>query len=293
MKKMKAIVKTSPGKGLELQSVDVPSCGTNDVLIKVHKTAVCGTDLHIYNWDEWAQRAIRTPLIIGHEFTGEIVEMGPGVTSYSIGDRVMGEGHLTCGICRNCRAGKRHLCHRTVAIGIHRDGAFAEYLVLPEFNVFPVHPNIPSEIATVFDPLGNAAHCVLTYDMVAEDVLITGAGPVGLMAVSICRFVGARHIVITDINEYIRDVDDGLEFLVLFRQLLGKVRERLLVSLSLEQVQQSILRMKLSSIEVNRQSGVEEGIVPKQVIKIFRYEMIVLKYCIVRFKNCQGSIAII
>ena len=202
MKKMKAIVKVSPGKGLELQSVDVPSCGTNDVLIKIHRTAVCGTDLHIFNWDEWAQRTIRTPLIIGHEFVGEIVEMGLGVKGYSVGDRVMGEGHLTCGICRNCRAGKRHLCHQTVAIGIHKDGAFAEYLVLPEFNVFPVHPNIPSEIATVFDPLGNAAHCVLTYDMVAEDVLITGAGPVGLMAVSICRFVGARHIVITDINDY-------------------------------------------------------------------------------------------
>ncbi len=202
MKKMKAIVKKSPGAGLELQSAEVPVCGTNDVLIKVQKTAVCGTDLHIYNWDEWAQRAIRTPLIIGHEFVGKIVDMGPGAKGYSTGDRVTGEGHVTCGTCRNCRAGKRHLCHRTVAIGIHRDGAFAEYLVLPEFNVWPVHPNIPSEIATAFDPLGNAAHCALSYDMVGEDVLITGAGPVGLMAVSICRFVGARHIVITDINDY-------------------------------------------------------------------------------------------
>ncbi|HEX9880654.1 MAG TPA: L-threonine 3-dehydrogenase [Candidatus Binatia bacterium] len=199
---MKAIVKKTAGPGLEFQSVDRPSCGTNDVLIKVKKTAVCGTDLHIHNWDEWAQRTIKPPLVIGHEFVGEIVAMGPGVTGYSVGDRVTGEGHLTCGICRNCRAGKRHLCHRTTAIGIHRNGSFAEYLVLPEFNVWPVHPKIPSDIAAFFDPLGNATHCALSFGMTGEDVLITGAGPIGLMAAAICRFVGARHIVVTDVNNY-------------------------------------------------------------------------------------------
>ena len=199
---MKAIVKRTAGPGLELQSVDVPKCGTNDVLIRVKMTGVCGTDLHIYNWDEWAQRTIKPPLVIGHEFVGEIVAMGPGVKGYALGDRVTGEGHLTCGICRNCRAGKRHLCHRTTAIGIHRDGAFAEYLVLPEFNVWPLHPKIPTEVATFFDPLGNATHCALSFGMTGEDVLITGAGPIGVMAVAICRFVGARHIVITDVNNY-------------------------------------------------------------------------------------------
>lgn len=199
---MKALVKKSPEPGLWLESATVPSCNTNDVLIRVKKTAICGTDLHIYNWDEWAQRTIHPPLTIGHEFVGEIVDMGPGVKGYSIGDRVTGEGHLTCGTCRNCRAGKRHLCHRTVGIGIHRDGAFAEFLVLPEFNIWPVHHEIPSEVAAVFDPFGNATHSVLSFEMVGEDVLITGAGAVGLMAVPICRFVGARHVVITDTNDY-------------------------------------------------------------------------------------------
>ncbi len=206
MKKMKAVVKQSPGPGLHLQSVPIPSCGTNDVLIRVKKTAVCGTDLHIRNWDEWAQRTIQPPLIIGHEFVGEIVQMGPGVKGYSKGDRVTGEGHLTCGICRNCRAGKRHLCHRTKAIGIHRDGAFAEYLVLPEFNIWPVHPKIPSDLAAFFDPLGNATHCALSFEMAGEDVLISGAGPIGLMATAICRFIGARHIVVTDVNDYRLDL---------------------------------------------------------------------------------------
>jgi len=199
---MKALVKKEPRRGIALETVPEPTVGTNDVLIKIEKTAICGTDLHIYQWDEWAQRTIQPPLVIGHEFMGEIVEVGPGVTHYEKGQRVSGEGHITCGYCRNCRAGKRHLCHRAVGIGIQRAGAFAEYLVLPERNVWPVHSDIPSEIAAFFDPFGNAAHCALSFDMVAEDVLITGAGPIGIIATAICNFVGARHVVITDNNDY-------------------------------------------------------------------------------------------
>jgi len=171
-------------------------------LIKIHKTAICGTDLHIYKWDEWAQRTLNLPIVTGHEFVGIVEEIGPGVTHYNLGDVVSGEGHITCGYCRNCRAGKRHLCHKTIGIGIHRDGAFAEYLVIPESNVWPIHEDIPSEIAAFFDPFGNAVHTALSYEMVGEDVLITGAGPIGIMAVAICNFVGARNVVITDVNEY-------------------------------------------------------------------------------------------
>jgi threonine 3-dehydrogenase len=199
---MKSICKSKPGPGLWLKDVPKPKVETNDVLIKIHKTAICGTDLHIYKWDEWSQRTIKTPLVIGHEFVGEIVEIGPGVTHYKGGELVSGEGHITCGYCRNCRAGKRHLCHRTIGIGIHREGAFAEYLVMPEQNVWPVHPEISSDIASFFDPFGNAAHTALSFEMVGEDVLITGAGPIGIMAVAICNFVGARHVVITDINDF-------------------------------------------------------------------------------------------
>lgn len=199
---MKALVKKSPEPGIWLEDVPTPTVGTNDVLIKLHKTAICGTDLHIYLWDEWSQRTIKTPMVIGHEFVGEIVEIGPGVSHYSVGDRVSGEGHITCGYCRNCRAGKRHLCHKTIGVGVNRDGAFAEYLALPERNVWPVHPDIPSEIAAFFDPFGNATHCALSFGMVGEDVLITGAGPIGIMAAAICRFVGARNIVVTDVNDY-------------------------------------------------------------------------------------------
>ncbi len=185
-----------------MEDVPRPTPGTNDVLIKIHKTAICGTDLHIYKWDEWSQRTIKPPLVAGHEFVGKVVEIGPGVTHYSVGDQVSGEGHITCGYCRNCRAGKRHLCHRTIGIGLHRDGAFAEYLVMPERNVWPVHQDISSDIASFFDPYGNAAHTALSFEMVGEDVLITGAGPIGIMAVAICNFVGARHVVITDVNDY-------------------------------------------------------------------------------------------
>ncbi len=203
---MKALVKKSPGRGIWMENVPTPTCSTNDVKIKITHTAICGTDLHIYKWDEWSQRNINPPLVTGHEFVGIIDEIGPGVTHFQIGDRVSGEGHITCGYCRNCRAGKRHLCHKTKGIGIHRDGAFAEYLVMPEFNVWPVHDDIPSEMAAFFDPFGNAAHTALSFEMVGEDVLITGAGPIGLMAVAICNFVGARHVVITDINEYRLDL---------------------------------------------------------------------------------------
>ncbi len=199
---MKALVKKEPGRGLVMENVPEPTVGTNDVLIRIQKTAICGTDLHIYLWDDWARRTIKTPMVIGHEFVGEIVAMGPGVTHFNIGDRVSGEGHITCGYCRNCRAGKRHLCHRTVGIGVNRDGAFAELLVLPERNVWPVHRDIPSDIAAFFDPFGNATHSALSFEMVGEDVLITGAGPIGIMAVAICKFAGARHVVITDVNDY-------------------------------------------------------------------------------------------
>ena len=203
---MKALVKNSPEQGIWMEDVPIPECGTNDVKIKITHTAICGTDLHIYKWDEWAQRTLELHLVTGHEFCGIVEEIGPGVTHYKQGDRVSGEGHITCGYCRNCRAGKRHLCHDTVGVGIHRAGAFAEYLVIPESNVWPIHKDIPSEIAAFFDPFGNAAHTALSYEMVGEDVLITGAGPIGIMAVAICNFVGARNVVITDVNEYRLDL---------------------------------------------------------------------------------------
>ncbi len=202
MKRMKALVKQSAEPGLDLVEVPTPGIGTNEVLVKVIRAAICGTDLHIYNWDEWSQSVIEPPLVIGHEFVGEIWEIGPGVDRYKVGDRVSGEGHLVCGVCRNCRAGKRHLCHRTRGIGVHCAGAFAEYIALPESNLWPVHDDVPIGIAAFLDPLGNATHCALSFEMVAEDVLITGAGPIGLMAAAICRKVGARHVVVTDVNDY-------------------------------------------------------------------------------------------
>ena len=199
---MKALVKKSHQRGIWMEDVPIPNCSTNDVKIRITHTAICGTDLHIYKWDEWAQRTLELPLITGHEFCGIIEDIGPGVKHYKPGDRVSGEGHITCGYCRNCRAGKTHLCHKTIGVGIHRNGAFAEYLVIPESNVWPVHEDIPSQVAAFFDPYGNAVHTVLSYEMVGEDVLITGAGPIGIMAVAICNFVGARNVVITDVNEY-------------------------------------------------------------------------------------------
>ncbi len=203
---MKALVKKFPERGIWLEDVPEPKVGTNDVCVRITHTAICGTDLHIYDWNEWAQRTLDLPLVTGHEYCGIVEEIGPGVTHYKPGDRVSGEGHITCGFCRNCRAGKRHLCHKTIGIGIQRAGCFAEYLVLPENNVWPIHKDIPSEIAAFFDPFGNVAHTALSYEMVGEDVLITGAGPIGIMAVAICSFVGARNIVITDINDFRLDL---------------------------------------------------------------------------------------
>jgi len=199
---MKALVKKYSKPGLILEEMPIPELGTNDILIKVLKTSICGTDIHIYQWDKWAQNNINTPLIIGHEFMGRVEDIGDGVTHYKKGDFVSGEGHITCGNCRNCRAGMRHLCHRTIGIGIDRSGAFAEYLSLPESNIWPVHKDINIDIASCFDPLGNAVHSALSYSMVAEDVLITGAGPIGCMATAICKMLGARNVVISDSNKF-------------------------------------------------------------------------------------------
>ncbi len=199
---MYALVKERPEKGLTLTRVPVPKVHQNEVKIKIRKTSICGTDLHIYNWDAWSQRTIKTPMTIGHEFCGEIVELGEGVTEYKIGDIVSGEGHITCGKCRNCRAGKRHYCVYTQGVGVNRDGAFAEYLVIPALNVVPLEKGISEDLASSFDPLGNAVHCALSYDVVGEDVLITGAGPIGIMAATVCRHIGAKSVVLTDVNEY-------------------------------------------------------------------------------------------
>lgn len=199
---MKALVKAKREPGIWMQDVPMPTIGPTDVLIKIRKTAICGTDVHIFKWDEWAQKTIPVPMVTGHEFVGEIAEIGSSVKGYKIGDRVSGEGHITCGHCRNCRAGRRHLCRNTVGVGVNRTGCFAEYLAIPAENAFPIPDEIPDELAAIFDPYGNAAHTALSFDLVGEDVLITGAGPIGIMAVAICKFVGARHIVITDVNEY-------------------------------------------------------------------------------------------
>jgi threonine 3-dehydrogenase len=199
---MKALVKSRPQPGLWLEEVARPEPGPNEVLIRVRKTGICGTDLHVYNWDEWAQRNLRPPRIIGHEFVGEIAATGPGVTGYRPGDRVTAEGHVTCGLCRNCRAGRRHLCPNTVGIGSGRDGAFAEYLVVPAFNLWPLHADIGDDVAAILDPFGNAVHTAFAFPVAAEDVLITGAGPIGLMATAVCRFLGARHVVVTDVSDY-------------------------------------------------------------------------------------------
>ncbi len=189
-----------------MDDVPTPQAGHNDVLIKISKTAICGTDIHIYNWDEWAQKTIPVPMHVGHEFVGTIVEVGSEVKGFKPGDRVSGEGHITCGHCRNCRAGRRHLCRNTVGVGVNRPGCFAEYLSIPAFNVFKLPDEITDDVASILDPLGNAVHTALSFDLVGEDVLITGAGPIGIMASAICRHVGARHIVITDVNDYRLDL---------------------------------------------------------------------------------------
>jgi threonine 3-dehydrogenase len=199
---MKALAKTERGPGLKLIRTAKPEVGHNDVLIKIRKTAICGTDVHIWKWDDWAQKTIPVPMHVGHEYVGEIVQIGQEVRGFEIGDRVSGEGHVTCGFCRNCRAGRRHLCRNTFGVGVNRPGCFAEYLAIPAFNAFKVPDDISDELAAIFDPFGNAAHTALSFDLVGEDVLITGAGPIGIMAVAICRHAGARHVVITDVNDY-------------------------------------------------------------------------------------------
>ncbi|MDG1726467.1 MAG: L-threonine 3-dehydrogenase [Emcibacteraceae bacterium] len=199
---MKSLVKSKPEIGIWLESVDKPTIGHNDVLIKVKKTAICGTDIHIFNWDDWAQKTIPVPMTVGHEFSGKIVEIGSEVAGLKIGDRVSAEGHVTCGHCRKCRAGDRHLCRNTIGIGVNRPGAFGEFISVPASNVCPLPPTISDDLGAILDPLGNAAHTALCYDLVGEDVLITGAGPIGIMAVAIAKHVGARNVVITDANDY-------------------------------------------------------------------------------------------
>ena len=203
---MKALVKAKAERGIWMEDIEKPLVGHNDVLIKVKRTAICGTDIHIFKWDEWAQATIPVPMAVGHEFSGEIVEMGIEVKGFEIGDRVSAEGHITCGVCRNCRAGRRHLCMNTVGVGVNRPGAFAEYLSVPAFNAFKLPDAITDEMASILDPLGNATHTALSFDLVGEDVLITGAGPIGIMAVAIARYAGARHVVITDVNDYRLDL---------------------------------------------------------------------------------------
>jgi threonine 3-dehydrogenase len=199
---MRALVKSKAEQGIWLEDVPLPELGPNDLLIKIRHAAICGTDLHIFNWDEWAQKTVPVPLVIGHEFMGEVVAVGSHAYGYAEGDRVSGEGHITCGHCRNCRAGKRHLCRNTVGIGVNRNGAFADYLCLPASNAFKIPASIPDEVAAFLDPLGNAVHTALSFDLVGEDVLITGAGPIGIMAAAICKHVGARYVVVTDVNDY-------------------------------------------------------------------------------------------
>jgi threonine 3-dehydrogenase len=199
---MNALVKSKNEPGLWLEEVEVPKIGINDVLIRIHRTGICGTDLHIYNWDEWAQKTIPLPLVIGHEFVGEIVEVGSNVADFYPGDIVSGEGHVVCGRCRNCLAGRRHLCARTEGIGVNRAGAYAEYLALPMTNIWRHHASIDEDIAAIFDPFGNAVHTALSFPVLGEDVLITGAGPIGLMAAAVVRHAGARYVVITDVNPY-------------------------------------------------------------------------------------------
>ncbi len=199
---MKAIIKPGAGPGLELTDVPTPAYGPNDVLIEIQQASICGTDLHIESWDEWAASTIPVGMVVGHEYMGAVAAVGSEVTGISVGQRVSGEGHITCGTCRNCRAGQRHHCRNTIGVGVNRAGAFAEFLTIPAVNVFPIPDDIGDDVATILDPLGNATHTALRFALVGEDVLITGAGPIGLMAGAIANRVGARHVVITDVNDY-------------------------------------------------------------------------------------------
>jgi threonine 3-dehydrogenase len=202
MERMKALVKSKREPGLWLEDVAEPTIGINDVLIRVRRAGICGTDLHIYNWDEWAQRTIPVPMVIGHEFVGEIVDTGSNVSDFRRGDIVTGEGHVVCGRCRNCLAGRRHLCAHTMGVGVNRPGAFADYIAVPMTNIWHHKDNIDLDIAAIYDPFGNAVHTALSFPVLAEDVLITGAGPIGIMAAAVVRHAGARYVVITDVNPY-------------------------------------------------------------------------------------------
>lgn len=238
---MKALIKSAPETGIWMEEVPVPSVGPNDVLIKVKKTAICGTDIHIYNWDDWAKAHIKVPLIVGHEFVGEVVEMGKEVDTYfKIGDTVSGEGHIACGHCRNCRAGRSHLCRVNVSVGVTRQGCFAEYLAIPATNAYPIPSEIPDNQAAILDPFGNATHTALSFDLVGEDVLITGAGPVGIMAAAICRHVGARYVVIIDVNDYRLNIAEKM----------GATRAININNISLKQVMQ----------ELNMREGFDVGL---------------------------------
>ncbi len=203
---MKALVKSKAQPGLWLEEVPVPEIGVNDVLVQIDRTGICGTDVHIYKWDDWAKKTIPVPMVVGHEFVGEIVAVGSNVADFRPGDVVSGEGHVVCGRCRNCLAGRRHLCKDTKGIGVNRPGAFAEYIALPMTNVWHHDPSIDRDVASIFDPFGNAVHTALSFPLLGEDVLITGAGPIGIMATAVARFAGARHVVITDVNQYRLDL---------------------------------------------------------------------------------------
>ena len=196
---MKALSKLKAEEGIWMTDVPEPEVGHNDLLIKIRKTAICGTDVHIYNWDEWSQKTIPVPMVVGHEYVGEVVGIGQEVRGFKLGDRVSGEGHITCGHCRNCRAGRTHLCRNTTGVGVNRPGCFAEYLVIPAFNAFKIPDNISDDLASIFDPFGNAVHTALSFDLVGEDVLVSGAGPIGVMAAAVAKHVGARNVVITDV----------------------------------------------------------------------------------------------
>lgn len=203
---MKVLAKLKPEEGMWMSEADKPEVGYNDILIKIKKTAICGTDVHIYNWDEWSQNTVPVGMTVGHEYVGVVADMGAGVRGFKVGDRVSGEGHITCGHCRNCRAGRRHLCRNTMGVGVNRAGAFAEYLAIPADNAFKLPDEVSDDMAAIFDPFGNAVHTALSFDLVGEDVLITGAGPIGMMAAAVAKHAGARHVVITDINDFRLDL---------------------------------------------------------------------------------------
>jgi threonine 3-dehydrogenase len=203
---MKSLAKLKAEPGIWMTDSPKPEIGHNDLLIKIKKTAICGTDIHIYNWDEWSQKTISVPMVVGHEYAGEVVDIGQEVKGFALGDRVSGEGHITCGHCRNCRGGRTHLCRNAVGVGVNRSGSFAEYLVIPAFNAFKLPDEISDDLAAIFDPFGNAVHTALSFNLVGEDVLITGAGPIGIMAAAVAKHVGARHVVVTDVNEYRLDL---------------------------------------------------------------------------------------